>query len=349
MNRRSFFKPSAPYIQTAPTVRWRLASSFSRSLDTIYGAAEVLADRVSALTDGKFQIRAYPGGELVPGLEVLDAVQKGTTQIGHTAGYYYIGKNPALAFDTSVPFGLNVHQYNAWLQSSGMDLLRSLFADFNIINLPGGNTGVQMGGWFRQPVNALSDMQGLKMRIPGMGGKVMNELGVTVQVLASGDIFPALERGTIDATEWSGPYDDEKLGFFKVAPHYYYPGWWEPGPGLSFYINQQAWDQLPVTYQHALTAAAEHASMDMVNKYDAKNPPALQRLLDQDVDIQPFPEDFMQAAYDTSIALMEQEASADPAYARIYRDYMDWRTATARWLGTAPQTYANFAFDRLAI
>ena len=234
-----------PAVQTRKAVSWRLASSFSRSLDTIYGAAHILADRVSELTDGKFTIRPYPGGEMVPALEVLGAVQTGTVQMGHSASYYYVGKNPAFAFDTCVPFGLTARMQNAWLYyGGGLELMRELFADFNIVNLPGGNTGVQMGGWFRRTIDSLDDLRGLKMRIPGLGGQVMDRLGVNVQLISGGEIFPALERGAIDATEWVGPYDDEKLGFQKVASNYYYPGWWEPGPTLSFYVNRSAWDRM---------------------------------------------------------------------------------------------------------
>jgi len=213
---------SGPAVHTNQRVMWRLASSFPKSLDTIYGAADVLSKTVEALTDGMFKIRPYQSGELVPGLQVLDAVQRGTVQAGHSASYYFIGKNPALAFDTCVPFGLTVRQQNAWLyHGGGLELLRELFADFNVLNFPGGNTGVQMGGWFKHEIDSVRDLSGLKIRIPGLGGRVMDRLGATVQVLAAGEIYQALELGTIDAAEWAGPYDDEKLGFNKVADYYY--------------------------------------------------------------------------------------------------------------------------------
>ncbi|MDX1382459.1 MAG: ABC transporter substrate-binding protein, partial [Thermoanaerobaculia bacterium] len=203
---------AGPAVHTRSRVRWRLASSFPRGLDTMFGAAEMIAARVEALTEGQFTIRAYPDPELVPGLQVLDAVQQGTVQVGHTASYYFTGKNPTLAFDTAMPFGFNARGQIAWLyEGGGLELMREVYADFNILNFPGGNTGTQMGGWFNREVNAASDLQGLKMRIPGLGGEVMNRLGATVQVLAGSDIYPALERGAIDATEWVGPYDDEKL------------------------------------------------------------------------------------------------------------------------------------------
>ena len=335
----------AAAVQTRPRINWRLTSSFPRALDTIYGAAEVLADRISKLTDGRFQIRSFQAGELVPYDQVLETVRKGTVQIGHSASYYFVGLNPALAFDCTVPFGLTARQYNAWMYyGDGLELTREIFADFNILNFPGGNTGTQMGGWFRNQVNSLADLRGLRMRIPGLGGKVMDEMGVTVQVLAGGDIYLALERGTIDATEWSGPYDDEKLGFYQVAHNYYYPGWWEPGPGLSFYVNRKAWNALPSDYQAALEAAAAEANVGMMASYDAKNPAALARLLQNDVQLRKFPDDLMLEAERIARDLQEREAAADPSYRRIYESYNSWRENSNRWFSTSELTYATFAF-----
>ena len=217
-------------VVTGPRISWRLASSYPTSLDILHGADVLLADRVAALTGGRFTIRVFPPGELVPPLQVMDAVQAGTVHLGHTADYYYIGKNPALAFGTSIPFGLNARQQTAWLKyGGGLELLRGIYSDFGMISFPFGNTGVQFGGWFRTPVETLADLNGLRMRIPGLAGEIMSRLGVTVQVLGGPDIYPALERGAIDAAEWVGPYDDEKLGFHEIAKNYYAPGWWEPG------------------------------------------------------------------------------------------------------------------------
>ena len=330
-------------------VRWRLASSFPRALDTIFGCAEVFADRLKAMTDGQFDIRVHPAGELVPGLEVMDAVQQGTAQVGHTCSYYYTGKNPALAFDTCVPFGLNARQQTAWLlEAGGLQLIHELFSDFGIITFPGGNTGTQMGGWFKQELVNASDLKGLKMRIPGMGGKVMSRLGANVQVIAGGEIYPALERGAIDATEWVGPYDDEKLGFYKVAKNYYYPGWWEPGPSLSFYVNQKAWNTLPSSYQAAFQQAALASGMTMQNRYDAHNPPALKRLLKQGVQLRPFPDDLMAAARSESLAMLEEEAARDPSYQKVYTHWKNYRTDTFDWFGKAELAYAQAAFGQVA-
>jgi TRAP-type mannitol/chloroaromatic compound transport system substrate-binding protein len=338
----------APAVHTGKRVRWRLASSFPNSLDTIYGAAEVLAERVAAMTDGRFEIRVHQAGELVPGLQVLDAVQKGSAQVGQTGGYYYTGKNPALAFDTCIPFGLTARQQSAWLEEGGgLEAMRGLYADFGIVNFPGGNTGAQMGGWFRRRIDTLADLEGLKMRIPGLGGKVMDRLGVSVQVLAGGDIFPALERGAIDATEWVGPYDDEKLGFYRVARNYYYPGWWEPGPALSFLVNQRAWDGLPAAYREAFDTATRQAALAMQTRYDAKNPDAFERLRAQDIELVRFPDELMQAAHEASEELLAEEAAADPEYARILEQWRAFRAASHRWFGAAELAYADFAFERI--
>ena len=334
-----------PAVQTQRKVQWRLASSFPSSLDTLYGGAEVLAERVEAMSGGSFKIHAYQAGELVPGLEVLDAVQQGTVQVGQTASYYYTGKNPALAFDCTVPFGMTARQQAGWLhEGGGLELMRELFADFNILNFPCGNTGVQMGGWFKRDINGLSDLKGLKMRIPGLGGDVMSRLGVAVQVLAGGEIYPALERGAIDATEWVGPYDDEKLGFYKVAKYYMYPGWGEPGPSLSFYVNQGAWAKLSSEHQAIFQAASREAELVMMARYDARNPPALERLLAKGITMKPFADDIMAAAKAAREEIFADYAAKDPGYRAIYEPWKKARSASYRWFGTAERAYAQFAF-----
>ncbi len=239
MERRKFLKTAAvgsaataiasPAIaQSAPEIRWRLTSSFPKSLDTIYGGGENIAKYVAEMTDNKFQIQVFAAGEIVPGLQALDAVSNGTVEACHTVSYYYVGKDPTFAIPSSVPFGLNARQQNAWLwQGGGNELFEKFYQKFNVYGLPAGNTGAQMGGWFRKEIKSVADMSGLKMRIGGIAGQVLQKLGCVPQQIAGGDIYPALEKGTIDGAEWVGPYDDEKLGFAKVAPFYYYPGFWE--------------------------------------------------------------------------------------------------------------------------
>jgi len=332
-------------VQTRPSVQWRLASSFPRSLDTLYGTTERLATMVEQLTEGRFGVRAYAAGEIVPPLQVLDAAQQGTVQVGHSPGYYYTGKNEALAFDTGVPFGLTARQQDAWMHhGGGLDLMREVYSDFGIINFPGGNTGAQMGGWFKREIGSAADLRGLKMRIPAMGGAVMNRLGVTVQVLGASEIYPALERGAIDATEWVGPYDDEKLGFQTIAPYYYYPGWWEPGPSMSFMVNRQAWDALPEPYQQAFEVAARAAAAQTLALYDKLNPEALQRLVAGGTQLRRYPDDVMRQADTVARDLLEQNASRDARYRRIYDAFLRFREDSYRWFGTSEQAFATHAF-----
>ncbi|QDU65521.1 TRAP transporter substrate-binding protein DctP [Engelhardtia mirabilis] len=336
---------TGPAVHTSQRVRWRLASSFPSSLDAMFGSAELLARRVAAMSGGNFELRCYEAGEIVPALNVLDAVQSGSVQVGQTASYYYIGKNPALAFDTCVPFGLTPRQQQAWLrQAGGLELTRELYADFGAVNFPAGSTGVQMGGWFREPVGGPEDLRGLKMRIPGLGGEVMNALGVLVQNIGGAEIYSALENKTIDATEWVGPYDDEKLGFYQVAKNYLYPGWWEPGPELSFVVNAKAWAALPAEYREMFEVATNEAAIAMTVKYDAENPAALERLIGHGVQVEPFEDSLMQAARAASEDLLSSAAASDAGYARILEHWRAFRTSAFRWFGTAEFAYARTAF-----
>lgn len=324
-------------------VEWRLASSFPKTLDAIYGTAEALARNVAAMTDGAFTIRCHQAGELVPGLQVMDAVQRGAVEVGQTAGYYYTGKDPALAFDTCVPFGLTARQQSAWLElGGGRELLREVYADFGIRNYSCGNTGAQMGGWFRERIETAADLRGLRMRIPGIGGKVMERLGVAVQLLPGGDIYPALERGAIDATEWVGPYDDERLGFHEIAENYYYPGWWEPGPSLSFMISQRAYDALSTEYRAILDAAIEASQQQMLLRYDCENPRALRRLLQKGVQLRRFSDAILTAAREASASLLDDEAAGDARYRRILEHWRAFRDESRRWFSSNELAYANF-------
>jgi TRAP-type mannitol/chloroaromatic compound transport system substrate-binding protein len=335
----------APAVISSERVRWRVASTFPRTLDALYGSAERLGEKLAELTDGRFEIRAYPAGELVPALQVMDAAQQGTVQVGHTAGYYYTGKHPALAFDTAVPFGLTSRQQDAWLyQGGGLDLMHEIYADFGIITFPAGNTGAQMGGWFKREVNTVADLNGITMRIPGLGGQVMDRLGVTVQQLAGGDIYPALERGAIDATEWVGPYDDEKLGFQNAASFYYYPGWWEPGPSMSFMVSRRAWDSLPTAYQEAFRVAAAWAALHTQTIYDAQNPAALERLIAGGVQLRRYSPEIMRAARTATVDMLEQSAAAEASYRKVYDQWLAFKEDSFRWFETAEQAYSTFAF-----
>ncbi|MEM7345717.1 MAG: TRAP transporter substrate-binding protein DctP [Chloroflexota bacterium] len=331
--------------QGLPEINWEMATSWPVALDTIYGGAEVLAARVTALSGGKFTITARAAGELAPGLEVLNVVEQGAVPIGHTASYYYIGKSPITAFGTALPFGLTARQQNAWLyEGGGSELLQAAYEDrFGVIQFPAGNTGVQMGGWFNKEINSVSDMQGLKMRIPGLGGQVMDRLGVTVQVLPGGEIFQALQTGAIDAAEWVGPYDDQKLGFHKATSFYYYPGWWEPGPALEIQINKGMWDELPEEYQEILRTAAYEANSTMLARYDAKNPAALKALLEEsEVEMRPFPDDVMKASEEAAFELYDEFASNDSDFGSILTEWKAFRDELQNWHGFAEAGYLAY-------
>ena len=246
--------------QSAPEIRWRLSSTFPKSLDTLYGAAENFCKYVSEATDGKFQIQPFAAGEIVGTFQAFDAVSNGTVEMIQGPGYYYYGKDPTFAVFADIPFGLNTRQKNSWLyHGGGQELVNEFLAKYNVHTIPGGNTGTQMGGWFRKEIKTVQDLQGLKFRIAGIAGQVLQKLGVVPQQIPGGDIYPALERCTIDATEWVGPYDDEKLGFNKVAPFYYYPGFWEGGAMINFMFNKDKWEELPKNYKAIVTAAAAMA------------------------------------------------------------------------------------------
>jgi len=337
---------AAPAIaQTAPEIRWRLASSFPRSLDTIWGAGEHVTQRVAALTDGKFQIRPFPAGELVPGLQVADAVQNGTVECAHTASYYFVGKDPTFAFDATLPFGLNTRQMNAWMQEGGgREALREFFAGYNIVSIPAGNTGAQMGGWFRREIKSVQDLNGLKMRIAGLAGNVMQKLGVVPQQIAGGDIYPALEKGTVDAAEWIGPYDDEKLGFNRVAPYYYFPGWWEGCLNLSLYINQAKYEELPKLYKDALESACRDATIVTMAKYDVQNPAALKRLIAAGSQLRAFPRDVMAASYKATFELYDEIAAGNATFKKIYENWRAFRDTEYGWFRVTEHSFDQFVY-----
>lgn len=357
MQRRSFLKKAAAtgiaagtitapdIVRAQPNIQWRLAASWPKSLDTLFGGVELLATRVAQITGGKFQIRPFAAGEIVPALQVLDAVQAGTIEMGHTASYYYLGKDPAFAFATSVPFGPNLRQNNAWWYSGGgADAMAPLFKQYGCIALLAGNTGCQMAGWFRKEIKSVNDLKGLKFRIAGMAGTVLSRLGVVPQQIGGPDIYPALEKGTIDAAEWVGPYDDEKLGFNKVARYYYYPGWWEGGSMLLALVNEKKWNELPKEYQAALTAACGEVNAWIPAKYDAQNPPALRRLVASGTRLRPFPKSVLEAAEKTTYRLYHELSAKSAHWKRIYSDWKKFRDEQFLWFRAAELSYDSYAF-----
>ena len=336
---------NGPNVQAngLPNVRWRMVTSWPKSLETIFGGAQTVCDRVKQMTGGRFTIEPYAAGEIVPGLEVLDAVQNGTVQSGHTASYYYIGKNAALGFGTSMPFGFSAQQQNAWYyHGGGLETMHKLYSDFNVISFPAGNTGAQMGGWFKREIKTVRDLNGLKMRIPGLGGKVMSRLGVNVQVLPGGEIFLALDRGAIDAAEWVGPYDDQKLGLNQAAPYYYYPGWWEPGATLEVQVNKSAWEKLPQEYQQILQTAAMEANLNMLAQYDALNREALKKVLRNGTKLISYSPEILKAARKAAFSIYEETANQDATFKEVYQAWNKFREEITAWNRINELSFASF-------
>ena len=361
MERRSFIRQTglagvlaagtAPAIVHAQAnVRWRLASSFPKALDTIFGGAEVFAKKVSDMTGGKFQVSTHAAGELMPAFGVIDGVQGGTVEVAHTAPYYFFGKDETFALGCAIPFGLNSRQMTAWMyEGNGMKLMREFYAKYSMVNFPGGNTGAQMGGWYRKEIKSAADIKGMKMRIGGFAGKVLERMGGVPQNIPGGEIYQALEKGTIDAAEWVGPYDDQKLGFNKVAPNYYYPGWWEGGPQLDILVNQKAYDALTPEYKAIVEAASSYAHVDMQAKYDARNPAALKQLVGGGTKLFRFPKDVMELAFKEAMALYSELSAKNPSWNKVYADYAKFRadqnlwfrSPAARWSVRARRGAAN--------
>jgi TRAP-type mannitol/chloroaromatic compound transport system substrate-binding protein len=355
MKRRDFIKVTglgvagaatiaAPAIaQSAPEIKWRMTASWPKSLETLYGGADMLAKAVGEATDNKFQIQLFAAGEIVPGLQVLDAVQNGTVEMGHTASYYYFGKDPTFTFGTSLPFGPNMRLNQGWyVVGGGKEVLNEFYKNYNVVSFLAGNTGCQMGGWFRKEVNTVADLQGLKFRIGGFAGKVMQKLGAVPQQLAGGDIYPALEKGTIDAAEWVGPYDDEKLGFYKIAPHYYYPGWWEGGPILLAIVNLDKWNSLPKHYQNVLQQAGHLANDWMMAKYDQLNPLALKKLLAGGTKLHGFTPEIMQASFKAAMELYAEISATNENFKKIYKSLTDFANDGYQWYQVAELGFDSF-------
>ena len=331
---------AAPAIaQSMPEIKWRQTTSWPKSLDTLYGGADLIGKRVAAMTDNKFQIQTFAGGEIVPGLQVVDAVQNGTVECGHTALYYYFGKDDTFVFGSALPFGMNSRMQNAWMvQGGGLDLLNEFLKGYNCYGLPGGNTNAQMGGWFRKSITKMDDLKGLKFRLGGFAGKIMQRVGVVPQQIAGGDIYPALEKGTIDGAEWVGPHDDEKLGFYKVAKFYHYPGWWEPSSCLMFVSNIDKWNSLPPLYKEALTSACYEVNSWVATKYDASNTAALKRLVSQGVVLQPFSQEVMDGCYKAAQELYAELNAKNPAFKKVYDSYKAFQDDSYLWHQIADYT-----------
>jgi len=353
MERRSLLKSAgiagilaagaAPAVHAQAAVRWRLASSFPKSLDTIYGGAEVFAKKVRELSSGKFEISVHAAGELMPAFGVVDSIQQGSVEAAHTAPYYFFGKDETFAIGGAIPFGLNSRQMSAWtFEGNGLKLMREFYAKYNMTSFPCGNTGAQMGGWMRKEIKSAADLKGLKFRIGGFAGRVLERMGGVPQNIPGGEIYQALEKGTIDAAEWIGPYDDLKLGFHKVAPYYYYPGWWEGGLQLDLYVNNKAYDALSAENKAIVESAAAYAHVETQAKYDARNPGALKQLVAQGAKLRPFPNDLLAAAFKESMALYEELSTKNENWKKVYADFAKFRADQNLWFRFTEATFDRF-------
>lgn len=318
---------AAPAIaQESPTINWRLASSFPKSLDTIYGGGEEVAQRLKEATDGKFNIQVFAAGELVPGLDSINAAADGTVECAHSVGYYNWGKDPAFACGADLPFMMNARAKAAYnYQGGGIENYNEFLQKYKLVAFPAGNTGVQMGGWYRKEIKSVADMKGLKMRISGLAGRVVEKLGVVPQQIAGGDIYQSLEKGTIDAAEWVGPYDDSKLGFQKVAPYYYYPGFWEGGPTVSFFVNQAKYEGLPEHYKSLLRTCCQAADQNMLAEYDMKNPTALKELQATGAQLRSFTDDVMLAAFEAANEVYAEVSGQNESFKKQYEAMLEYR------------------------
>jgi TRAP-type mannitol/chloroaromatic compound transport system substrate-binding protein len=335
---------SAPAIaQQTDVIRWRCASSFPKAVEVLFGTAEMIARRVGQITGGKFQISVHGAGEIVPPLQVLDAVEKGTIECNHTAPYYFIGKDPAWAVGTCVPFGLNSRQHNAWwVHGGGEKMFNDFSREVGVINMLAGNTGSQMGGWFKKELKSPADLKGLKFRTGGMGGQVLSKLGVVAQQLPAGEIYSALEKGTIDAGEFTVPADDERLNLQKVAKFYYYPGWNEGGAALGFQVNAKAYDALPEAFRYALHAATAEANTWCQARYDALNPVALKRLVQGGAVLRAFPQSILEACYKANAELMAEASAKSAPFKRMYESMMAFQRDQVAWFKVAEAGFDNF-------
>lgn len=353
MERRSLIKhagiagilaaAAAPAVHAQTVVRWRMASSFPKSLDTLYGGAETIARVVKAMTGGKFEISTHAAGELMPAFGVVDGVQQGSIECAHTAPYYFFGKDETFAIGCAIPFGLNSRQTTAWMiEGNGLKLMREFYAKYNIVNFPAGNTGAQMGGWFRKELKSVSDLKGLKFRIGGFGGRILERIGGIPQNIPAGDIYSALEKGTIDAAEFVGPYDDLKLGLSKVAPNYYYPGWFEGGAQVDLFVNNKALESLTPEYRAILEAACAVAHSDVQAKYDARNPVALKQLVGSGTKLKEFPKDILAAAFAESEKYYEELSDKNENWKKIYPDFRKFRAEQNLWFRFTEATFDRF-------
>ena len=336
--------PSAPTSQQAETkqnYQWKMVTTWPPGFPVLQKGAERFADNIRVMSNGRLNIKVYAGGELIPPLQTFDAVSQGSVEMGHGSAYYWAGKVPEAQFFSTVPFGMTARGMNAWLyDGGGLELWREIYKPFHVIPFPLGNTGVQMGGWFNKKINSLEDIKGLKMRIPGLGGKVLAKAGGNPILLAGSEVYTALERNTIDATEWIGPYHDQRLGLYRAAKHYYYPGWHEPGTVLELTINQRAWESLPIDLQAIISNAAQAENLRMLSEMEQKNMAALDELrMREGIEINRFPNEVLSTLKKLTNETLIEEAERDPKFKRVYDAYQNFRRKNDAWSAISENAY----------
>ena len=330
-----------PYINFNNTYRWKMTTTWPPNFPVVGEGCKLLADWVKKMSGGRMEITVYGGGELIPALEGFDAVSNGAVEMNHGAAYYWSGKSPAAQFFAAVPFGMNAQQMGAWIISGGgMKLWEELYNPFNIKPILCGNTGVQMAGWFKKKINSIEDLQGLKMRIPGLGAKVLEKEGGTPMLVSGGEIYTNLERGVIDATEWIGPFHDYLMGFHEVAKYYYYPGWHEPGPALEMLVNKPKFEALPSDLQEIISTACYRTNRWMGAEFDAKNGSYLQKIIHEtDVEVGQFPVDVLQRLKEFTVETLEELAEKDAPSKKVYEAFRKFKDEVGVWMNVSERVF----------
>ena len=338
---RDAASPDREQQATQKTYQWKMVTTWPKNFPGLGMAAENFAELVARMSGGRLKVKVYGAGQLVPAMEVFDAVSQGTVEMGHGASYYWKGKSPTTALFTTIPFGLNAQEMNGWLHyGGGMALWRELYEPFNLIPLAAGNTGVQMAGWFNREINSLADLKGLKMRIPGLGGEVISRMGVEAVNIPGGDLYIAMQTGVIDATEWVGPYNDLAFGFHQVAKYYYYPGWHEPGPTLELMVNKQAFSSLPDDLQAIVEGAARAINQDMLDDYTARNNGALKELVEtHGVEVRPLPDEVLAELNRVTDQVLEEIANKDALFKRVYESQNAFKTGVMDYHKISEEAY----------
>ncbi len=322
---------------------WKMVTTWPPNFPVFQEGVERFVEELQQMSGGRLNVTVFAGGELVPPLQTFDAVSQGTVQMGHGAAYYWAGKIPAAQFLSAVPFGMTAKGMHSWLYSGGgLEIWRELYEPFGLVPFPMGNTGVQMGGWFNKRIESVDDLKGLKMRIPGLGGKVLAKAGGSPVLLAGGEIYTALERGTIDATEWVGPFHDQRLGLYRAAKYYYYPGWHEPGTTLELIVNRDAWNELPEDLQTIIRVAAMATNLWQYSQFETLNLKALRELREKyRVEVLPFPDDVLAELRSLTQEALDEEAAKDPEFKRVYEAYKEFRADNDAWNGISDAAYRH--------